>query len=106
MVAGFGNGDPGYRASLQAVRAMLDRSGGAAGVTAAELRERRVDVLTVVARHRALMGGYSPRLAVAGGATLSPDMEALIERLDREMAIAIASEPTAVVETRNEIVAA
>jgi hypothetical protein len=91
-------GQQDYRASLAAVRQMLERAGSARAVDEAELRARRVDVLTVVARQRAVVAGLGSLAGCAPG--LSPDMEALLSRLDQHLAAEIVSEPTSVVETR------
>lgn len=89
-----------YRESLRVVREMLERAGSAAGVAAEELRAREPHLARVAARQRAA----APRLGLC--ACLSPDLEALLERIDPEVLRRILSEPTAVIETRKGYAAA
>ncbi len=62
-----------YRDAIRAVREMLERAGSARAVAAEELRARRYDLLAVAAR------------AGRFGAALSPDVEALLLRIAKEL---------------------
>jgi hypothetical protein len=75
-----------YWQSLRAVRAMLEAAGSAHAVARAELVERRTDILTVAARFRAATRGAlgSGGERAAATAALSPDVDALLDRLAAE----------------------